>query len=177
MKRRGVLFGAAVGGAIAASAWRGRGEASATDADVPLAGPLPHLGVLPRLHDGAALWTPASMRGQVWALNVWASWCAPCRAEHPLWVDAVRATGLPLVGLNTRDDPHAAREWLLQLGDPYHAVATDHDGRAAASLGLTGVPASFLVDAQGVVRLRHIGPLTAEVWAGDLLPLWRGFRA
>lgn len=126
---------------------------------------------LPQLSDAKADFDPAQMKGQVWLLNVWASWCAPCREEHPLLVDAARAKAVPVVGLNYKDDPRAADEWLRKLGDPYQAIAVDRDGRVSIDYGVYGVPETFVIDRDGVVRLKHIGPLTPEVWQRQVLPL------
>ena len=126
---------------------------------------------LPQLSDAKADFDPAQMKGQVWLLNVWASWCAPCREEHPLLVDAARAKAVPVVGLNYKDDPRAADEWLRKLGDPYQAIAVDRDGRVSIDYGVYGVPETFVIDREGVVRLKHIGPLTPEVWQRQVLPL------
>jgi len=126
---------------------------------------------LPVLADPARSFAPESMRGQVWLLNVWASWCAPCRDEHPLLVALARETGVPIVGLNYKDDPRNAQEWLLRLGDPYRATAMDRDGRTGIDWGVYGVPETFLVDRDGVLRHKVIGPLTRETWNRDVLPL------
>ena len=126
---------------------------------------------LPLLADPARSFSPESMRGQVWLLNVWASWCAPCRDEHPLLVALARETGVPIVGLNYKDDPRNAQEWLLRLGDPYRATAMDRDGRTGIDWGVYGVPETFLVDRDGVLRHKVIGPLTREAWNRDVLPL------
>lgn len=126
---------------------------------------------LPQLSEAKADFDPAQMKGQVWLLNVWASWCAPCREEHPLLVDAARAKAVPVVGLNYKDDPRAADEWLRKLGDPYQAIAVDRDGRVSIDYGVYGVPETFVIDREGVVRLKHIGPLTPEVWQRQVLPL------
>ncbi|MBL8313024.1 MAG: DsbE family thiol:disulfide interchange protein [Rubrivivax sp.] len=126
---------------------------------------------LPQLSEAKADFDPAQMKGQVWLLNVWASWCAPCREEHPLLVDAARAKAVPVVGLNYKDDPRAADEWLRKLGDPYQAIAVDRDGRVSIDYGVYGVPETFVIDREGVVRLKHIGPLTPEVWQRQVWPL------
>ncbi len=128
---------------------------------------------LPPLADGGAPVSPADMAGQVWVLNVWASWCAPCREEHPLLVAAARQQQVPLVGLNYKDDPRNAQEWLRQLGDPYRATAVDRDGRVGIDYGVYGVPETFVIDKAGVVRFKHVGPLTQEVWVRQVLPLVR----
>jgi cytochrome c biogenesis protein CcmG/thiol:disulfide interchange protein DsbE len=126
---------------------------------------------LPLLGDASKTFTPASMQGQVWLLNVWASWCAPCREEHPLLVAMARESRLPIVGLNYKDDPRNAQEWLLRLGDPYVNTAVDRDGRAGIDWGVYGVPETFVIDRAGVVRHKVIGPLTQDAWTSDVLPL------
>ena len=126
---------------------------------------------LPQLKVGQAPFDPAQMKGQVWVLNVWASWCAPCREEHPLLVAVAREQRIALVGLNYKDDPRNAQEWLRQLGDPYRVTAVDRDGRASIDYGVYGVPETFVIDRDGIVRFKHVGPLTQQVWARDVLPL------
>jgi len=126
---------------------------------------------LPRLHDAASTLGPDELRGKVWVLNVWASWCAPCREEHPLLVALARDERVLLVGLNHRDDPRDAQEWLLRLGDPYAATPLDRDGSAGMAWGVAGVPQTFVIDREGVVRFRHVGPLTRELWRSDVQPL------
>jgi cytochrome c biogenesis protein CcmG/thiol:disulfide interchange protein DsbE len=128
---------------------------------------------LPLLGEGPQWVGPEQMRGQVWLLNVWASWCAPCREEHPLLVTLAREQGVAIVGLNYKDDPRNAQEWLLRLGNPYQASASDRDGRVAIDYGVYGVPETFVIDKEGVVRLKHIGPLTHEAWSREVLPLIR----
>jgi cytochrome c biogenesis protein CcmG/thiol:disulfide interchange protein DsbE len=126
---------------------------------------------LPQLKAGAPPFEPAQMKGQVWVLNVWASWCAPCREEHPLLVAAARDKRVPIVGLNYKDDPRNASDWLRKLGDPYQDIAVDRDGRVAIDYGVYGVPETFVIDRDGIVRLKHVGPLTVQVWARDVQPL------
>jgi cytochrome c biogenesis protein CcmG, thiol:disulfide interchange protein DsbE len=116
--------------------------------------------------------TPQSLKGQVWLLNVWASWCAPCREEHPLLVAYANKPGAAkLVGLNYKDKPEAAGQWLTQLGDPYAMSLVDRDGRIGIELGVYGVPETFVIDKAGLVRFKHVGPLTSEVMQRDILPL------
>ena len=128
---------------------------------------------LPQLADPARTLSAAELKGQVWVLNVWASWCAPCRDEHPLLVDVARGAGVPLVGLNYKDDRRNAQEWLRKLGDPYRATVVDADGRVGIDWGVYGVPETFVVDREGIVRLKHVGPLTREIWQRDFEPLLR----
>ncbi len=128
---------------------------------------------LPKLADPARTLSAAELKGQVWVLNVWASWCAPCRDEHPLLVEVARRQQLTLVGLNYKDDRRNAQEWLRRLGDPYTTTVVDADGRVSIDYGVYGVPESFVIDRDGVVRLKHVGPLTREVWQRDFEPLLR----
>lgn len=124
-----------------------------------------------QLHPGKADFSPDQMKGQVWLLNVWASWCGPCRDEHPLLVAAAREQQVTLVGLNYKDDPRNATEWLRRLGDPYQAIAVDRDGKVGIDYGVYGVPETFVIDRDGIVRLKHVGPLTPEIWAKTVAPL------
>ena len=126
---------------------------------------------LPQLHQPQQQLAPGDMQGQVWLLNVWASWCAPCRDEHPLLVTAARERQVPIVGLNYKDDPRNAQEWLRKLGDPYVGIGVDASGRVGIDYGVYGVPETFVIDKAGVVRFKHIGPMTPQVWERDVLPL------
>jgi cytochrome c biogenesis protein CcmG, thiol:disulfide interchange protein DsbE len=132
---------------------------------------------VPDVANAARQVSAADFKGQVWLLNVWASWCAPCRDEHPLLVQLAREPGAaPIVGLNYKDDPRAAQEWLRRLGDPYAASAADRLGQVGIDYGVYGVPETFVVDRDGIVRHKHVGPLTPEVWQRDLLPLIRRLK-
>ncbi len=111
--------------------------------------------------------------GTVWMLNVWASWCAPCREEHPLVIDIARRKLAPVYGLNYKDDPTAAGQWLRQLGNPYTAILVDADGRAGIDFGVYGVPETFIIDRQGIVRFKHVGPLNPDVVRDKIEPLLR----
>ncbi len=115
--------------------------------------------------------SPQAMRRQVWILNVWASWCAACRDEHPLLNRIAARNIVPIMGLNYKDPPDDAKNWLLQLGDPYDAVAVDRSGDIGVSYGVYGVPETFVIDKRGVIRLKHIGPLSADMIERQLLPL------
>lgn len=128
---------------------------------------------LARLDDSATMLGKGDLKGQVWLLNVWASWCVSCRVEHPLLVELARANVVPLVGLNYKDKPEEARAWLAQLGDPYSVSIMDRDGRVGIDFGVYGVPETFVIDRNGNVRYKHIGPVTAEAIETKLLPLVR----
>ncbi len=113
----------------------------------------------------------ADFAGRPWLLNVWATWCAGCRDEHPVLLAIARENRAPLVGLNWRDDRTLALGWLAQLGNPYVSVAFDPEGRTAIDWGVYGAPETFLIDAEGRVTKKHVGPLTMEVWQREFLPL------
>ena len=111
------------------------------------------------------------MLGQVWVLNVWASWCAPCRVEHPLLINLAQKKLAPVYGLNYKDRPEAARHFLSQLGNPFVATLVDADGRVGIDYGVYGVPETFVIDKAGVIRHKHIGPLTPEALRDRIEPL------
>lgn len=147
--------------------------------DAPLPSPLIGAAApdfsLPRVGAPSRRFAPRrELAGQVWLLNVWASWCAPCRAEHPLLTELAREPGLALVGLDYKDRQGAA--WLAAGGDPYRAALDDADGRVGLEWGVYGVPETFVVDRAGRVRFKHVGPLTPAVIEGQVLPLVRSLR-
>jgi cytochrome c biogenesis protein CcmG/thiol:disulfide interchange protein DsbE len=119
---------------------------------------------------------PADMKGQVWLLNVWASWCVSCREEHPVLLEIARRGDVPLVGLDYKDTTPDARAWLAQHGDPYRLTAVDADGRVGIDYGVYGVPETYLIDASGTIRYKQIGPLSAEVLERSILPLVKELR-
>ena len=125
---------------------------------------------LPRLGSDARF-SPADMRGKVWLLNVWASWCVTCRDEHPVLVDFARTKRTALVGLNYKDQRDDALKWLSRFGDPYQFSVVDADGRIGIDYGVYGVPETYLIDRAGVIRFKQIGPVTPELLAGKILPM------
>ncbi len=125
--------------------------------------------VLPNLIEPAEKFDSRSMKGRWYVLNVWGTWCVECRAEHPVLVEAQRSGSLPIVGLNWKDSDEEARSWLAALGNPYVAVPVDAEGRIAIDYGVYGAPETFLVDPQGVIVRKHIGPLSAEIWQRDFV--------
>ena len=126
---------------------------------------------LPTLADPAQQLAPKDLLGKVWLLNVWASWCVACRLEHPVLVDFARAGLVPVYGLNYKDKRPDALAWLEKFGNPYQQSLQDSDGLAGIELGVYGVPETFVIDRAGVIRFKHIGPLTAEVLRDTILPL------
>ena len=116
---------------------------------------------------------PRDLRGGPWLLNVWASWCVSCRAEHHLLVDLAERHGAVIVGLNYKDESADAAQWLRERGDPYVFSAHDIEGKAGLDWGVYGVPETFVIDAAGVIRHKHIGPLDDADIRGSILPLLR----
>jgi cytochrome c biogenesis protein CcmG/thiol:disulfide interchange protein DsbE len=157
----------------------------------PLVGKAAPTFQLEKLGSPGQSFSPADMRGKVWLLNVWSSWCVSCRAEHPLLVAFARQGGLPIVGLNYKEvrgdgetdvsklDPAAeltltrsrAAAWLAQHGNPYTLSVLDMDGRVGIDYGVYGVPETYLIDKAGVIRYKQIGPITPEALAQKILPL------
>jgi cytochrome c biogenesis protein CcmG/thiol:disulfide interchange protein DsbE len=138
----------------------------------PLIGkPAPQF-TLPKLQADAQF-ASKDMLGQVWIFNVWASWCTPCRAEHPLFNQLAAQKLVPIIGLNYKDTPQAAKRWLAELGDPYVFTVADNDGRVGIDYGVYGVPETFVIDKKGVIRHKHIGPVTPEAMQKKIIPLVR----
>lgn len=117
------------------------------------------------------------LKDKVWMLNVWATWCAACRQEHGILNRLSEQTDVPLVGLNWKDEPDLARNWLRQLGNPYFAVLDDREGRLALDWGVVAAPETFVIDRNGVVRHKHVGPLTESAVKNTLLPLLKALSA
>jgi len=115
--------------------------------------------------------------GKVWLLNVWASWCVSCREEHPLLVDLSKRGLVPIYGLNYKDAREDAQRWLREMGDPYVASAYDREGRVGIDYGVYGVPETFVIDQAGVIRYKHIGPVTPAALESKILPLIRELDA
>jgi cytochrome c biogenesis protein CcmG/thiol:disulfide interchange protein DsbE len=109
-------------------------------------------------------------KGEVTLVNVWASWCVPCREEHPLLMELAKREDLRLVGINYKDDPENARRFLMTLGIPFAEVGSDLNGRASVDWGVYGVPESYLIDGDGVIRLKWIGPLSAQAVKNVIVP-------
>lgn len=125
---------------------------------------------LPLLTDPSRKVGPHAWRGRWYLLNVWGTWCPGCRDEHDMLLEVERGGRVPIMGLNWKDEDHLAIEFLARLGDPYELVAVDQEGRAAIDWGVYGAPETFLVDADGVVVHKHVGPLTRAVWLRDFVP-------
>jgi cytochrome c biogenesis protein CcmG/thiol:disulfide interchange protein DsbE len=126
---------------------------------------------LSTLHKPAESLGVEDLKGKVWLLNVWASWCVSCREEHPILLQLAKTRVLPVYGLDYKDKPQQALQWLAQNGDPYLASLVDADGRVGIDYGVYGVPETFLIDKAGVIRYKQIGPITADALKNKILPL------
>ena len=126
---------------------------------------------LPQLKEPTKTFSAADMRGKVWVLNVWASWCVSCRDEHPHLLEYAKTGAVPIYGLNWKDRREEALAWLGELGDPYVLSAADLDGRVAIDYGVYGAPETYLIDQNGTIRYKQIGEVTPDVWQDKFLPL------
>ena len=126
---------------------------------------------LPLLDDASASLGPEDLKGQVWLLNVWASWCVSCRAEHEVITRLAGRNLVPVVGLNYKDDPDDAKRWLQQFGNPYATSVIDRDGRVGIDWGVYGVPETFVIGADGLIKYKHIGPVSHESLEEKIMPV------
>jgi cytochrome c biogenesis protein CcmG/thiol:disulfide interchange protein DsbE len=117
--------------------------------------------------------TTADLRGEVSLVNIWASWCVPCRVEMPLLVELAQTDSVPIHGINLKDKPAAARRFLAELGDPYDRIGADNSGRTAIDWGVYGVPETFVIDAKGRIAYKHVGPFNRRSLKEDILPVVR----
>ena len=143
----------------------------------PLIGKAAPAFSLATLKDPSVTLSESDLKGEVSLLNVWATWCGACRAEHPVLVRLSQSGAVPIYGLNYKDQRPEALRWLEQFGDPYRANAFDADGRVGIDWGVYGAPETFVIDKQGVIRHKHVGPLTQDVLRQEILPLVEQLRA
>jgi cytochrome c biogenesis protein CcmG/thiol:disulfide interchange protein DsbE len=129
---------------------------------------------LPSLTEPDRIVTSSDYAGKYALVNVWATWCVGCRQEHPFLLELERSGAIPIYGLNWRDNRPDALDWLKQLGDPYVFSAFDEDGRVGIDWGVYGAPETFLINADGIVLHKHLGPLTRGIWESDFVPLLQG---
>jgi cytochrome c biogenesis protein CcmG/thiol:disulfide interchange protein DsbE len=123
------------------------------------------------LQEPQKAFSPKDMSGKVWLLNVWASWCFACRQEHATLLEFAKSGAVPILGLNYKDTRQDGNDMLSQLGNPYQLSAFDPEGRVGIDYGVTGAPETFVIDKQGVIRLKYVGPITPDVIDEKLLPL------
>ncbi|GGI78722.1 DsbE family thiol:disulfide interchange protein [Legionella impletisoli] len=133
--------------------------------------PLPDFS-LPELSHRDRLFTPKDLNHEISLLNVWASWCDAC-AQEQVFLMQLATEGVPIFGLNYKDNPNDAKQWLSEWGNPYKLIGEDKDGRAAIDLGVYGTPETFLIDKKGRIRYRHTGPMTPLVWEQAFIPRWK----
>lgn len=164
-----LLFFVAVAFTLGVGLWREPQAAVPS----PLVGKAAPAFSLSLLDDPARQFTPQQMKGQVWLLNVWASWCTSCRKEHPLLLELAQKRVLPIVGFNYQDQRDAGRQWLQTHGNPYQLTVFDADGRVGMDYGVYGVPETFLIDKHGRIRYRQPGVITEDELNKTLLPLIR----
>lgn len=131
---------------------------------------------LPPVRGRAEGLSNADLRGEVSLLNVFASWCTACRAEHPLFMQLARLGTVPIHGLNYKDRPNDAAAWLDELGDPYSRTGADLNGRVGIDFGVYGVPETFVIAADGRIAHKHIGPVTPQALNEVILPLVERLR-
>ncbi len=131
---------------------------------------------LPQLQDPAQMLGTDDLKGRVWILNVWASWCVACLDEHPILVEFSRQNVLPIYGLNYKDKREDALAWLGKHGNPYTLSVQDPDGRVGIDYGVYGVPETYVIDGKGVIRYKRIGPVTVQILQEKILPLVRQLR-
>jgi len=132
---------------------------------------------LPLLQQPDKSFSQKDMLGTVWVMNVWASWCPPCLVEHPVVSELARSGIAPVVGLNYKDVREDALPWLKRNGDPFKVTVYDAAGRIAIDYGVYGVPETYVIDRNGIIRYKHIGPLTADVVKTEMEPLVRKLNA
>ena len=151
--------------------WRGLSLNPRDLPSVQLGKSLPEFS-LPQLQHPDSLFNSTQLREQVVLLNIWASWCAACTEEQVFMLQLARE-GVPIYGLNYKDKSEDAQQWLEQWGNPYKVVVQDQDGKVAIDLGVYGAPETFVIDKKGIIRYRHAGVMTQELWQQKILPLMK----
>jgi len=139
----------------------------------PLVGrPAPDFS-LPQLQDQGKMISSNDLKGKVWLLNFWASWCGGCKEEHPVLIHLAQSGAVPIYGMDYKDQRNEALTWLREWGNPYQVVAVDESGRVGINYGVYGVPETYVMDKAGVIRYKQIGPLRDDILQGKILPLVR----
>lgn len=157
--------------------WAGLGRDPHALPSVLLDRPVPAFALAPVKGAERGL-TSDDLKGQVSLVNIFGSWCVACKAEHAFLMRLSRDDVVPIYGINWREkDADAGPAWLARLGDPYRLVGADPDSRAAIALGVSGAPETFIIDRDGIIRHKHAGAVTPEVWEKELWPIVRGLQA
>jgi cytochrome c biogenesis protein CcmG/thiol:disulfide interchange protein DsbE len=131
---------------------------------------------LPSLQNSNHIIDNSNFDYEVFLLNVWATWCSGCLEEHPFLMQLSKTNQIPIIGLNWRDNKKDAIDWLENYGDPYNLIANDNLGRVAIDWGVYGAPESFLVDSNGIIIHKHLGPLNKKIWEQDFVSLIRDVK-
>jgi cytochrome c biogenesis protein CcmG, thiol:disulfide interchange protein DsbE len=126
--------------------------------------------ILPVVGDPNTTFSPADMKGKVWVMNVWAPWCVSCRQEHGLLMALAQSGMAPIVGLNWKDKDREAEMLLARDGNPYYAVPEDLSGKVGIDWGVTGTPETYVIDKEGIVRMKHVGPISPDIWKQKFEP-------
>lgn len=155
--------------------WRGLSLDPKNLPSVQLGQPVPVFD-LPVLNEENKQFRSGILRGQVSLLNVWASWCEAC-VEEQYFLMSLAKEGIPIFGINYKDDSSQATQWLSEWGNPYQIIGTDKDGKVAIDLGVYGAPETFLIDRNGIIRYRHAGILDKQSWSAEFLPRIRELNA
>jgi cytochrome c biogenesis protein CcmG/thiol:disulfide interchange protein DsbE len=168
-----MLLPLAIAGGLGAFFYNGLGRDQDTLPSVLINKPVPQSMDLPSLHDGGPNLSAATLQGPgVKIVNIWASWCGPCRVEHPFLMDLAKM-GLPVYGINYKDNPDNAKRFLVDLGDPFTNVGADTKGRMGIEWGVYGVPETFVIDGDGRIAYKHVGPIQNDDLARVILPAMR----
>lgn len=175
MNRLKLFIPLAIFAVLAVLFWRGLSLDPTAMPSSRVGDPMPAFN-LPTVRDANAAVTQDTLKGEVSLVNVWATWCAACRIEHPFLV-RLAEQGMPIYGVNYKDDVEEAKRWLAELHDPYRLSVVDQDGRLGVDLGVFGAPETYVVDKQGVIRHRHVGIVDQRVWDEELGPLVERLKA
>jgi cytochrome c biogenesis protein CcmG/thiol:disulfide interchange protein DsbE len=155
---------------IAFAFWLGLGRDPSALPSALIDQPAPAFALAP-VREGDVGFARQDIAGEVALINVFASWCAPCRAEHPTLIAIAEARRVPIYGVNGKESPEDGRRYLSQAGDPYTRIGSDANGRFALDLGVTGAPETFVIDRAGRIRYKQVGPITPEVWESKIAPI------
>lgn len=133
--------------------------------------------ILPTLANPEQTFSPEQMKGKVWLFNVWATWCVACRSEHEVLNVMAKQGGVTIVSLNYKDERAKAMQWLKRLGNPYETTAMDVDGRVGINWGVYGTPESFVIDRKGIIRYKHVGPISVDDARDLIIPMMAKLEA
>jgi cytochrome c biogenesis protein CcmG/thiol:disulfide interchange protein DsbE len=162
--------------ALSVFLYKGLGR-DTSDVPSPLVNKAAPVFTLPLLSDAKQKFNSGDMKGKVWLLNVWASWCGACKDEHPMLMALSKQNILPIVGMDYKDTTEAGEATLNKAGDPYTLTIADADGKVGFDFGVYGVPETYLIDKQGIIRFKLTGAVNPENWQSTLLPKIKELQA